>query len=1045
MNPARFATDQPILANLVAFVLLIAGIAAISDMNRETYPVVSTGWAQIETVFPGASPEDVERLVTIPIEDAVGELDGVKRVVSFSSESFSIVRVELLSGLDDPTEVVTALATEVQGLRDLPPTAELPSVREERVRIPALTVALIGDVEPAVLQTVGRRLHRRLTRLHGMGEVESIGLRQRQLSVRVDPNRLRSSGVSLGQLIGQIRTRAQDLAAGRVDDGSRQRLVRALIRVDSAEALGRIVVRPGHRGSAVLLRHVAEVSDSFDETAIDARVDGESTVLFDLYRRHESDVIDLNRRVRELLDSEAENLPLGMKLMAFNDASDEVARTTGVLYENALFGLVLVGLTLGLFMGLRNALVAAALGIPVALGGAAVLLGAMDVSINMLSLGALILCLGLVVDDAIVLIENILRHLEEGKSRLQATLDGTREVMWPVISATLTTCAAFLPLFVMAGVLGEFFAIIPKVVVAVLAASLFEALFILPSHMADFGGVPRASEESRSSEITARLRSFGTDMLARYERVLQVCLRRDRTTLAVAYLVFGCLVAAAIATKDVVFLTEGDVNALEVRLQMPADTSTRTTDAVLREVERRLEALRTDDVEAIWATRGRSRTEFRPIEEDYVAMATVTLVPLDMRSSNRAGRELLAHASTAFDDLVGPEQIQVLEHEIGPPVGAPVQVRIAGDDPARLDTLATEVTRALRKIDGVTAVDNTLAGRKRELLVTVDEGRAAILGLTAVDVGQWLRFAFSDAPIAHALVDNERVDLMLELDARAHTPEAIEALAIATPNDTPILLGDVASVQEGWRANRIERNDRRRGVRVSAQLDAATTAAEANREARRRLRSLIEANPDFTFEFAGEYRETNRSIRSLATAFGIAILVMYSILAAQFRNLLQPFVVLAAIPLSLIGVIVGFFLSGAPVGLVALVGVVGLAGIVVNDSLVLVDFINRRRREGASTDDAIVAACKLRSRPIVATSMTTIFGILPLALSGSDAPLISPMASAIAWGLAAATALTLLVVPCAYRVSVRLGAGLDDRFGPVWRRIRSADDPGSAT
>ncbi|MCP4069926.1 MAG: efflux RND transporter permease subunit, partial [Phycisphaeraceae bacterium] len=286
-------------------------------------------------------------------------------------------------------------------------------------------------------------------------------------------------------------------------------------------------------------------------------------------------------------------------------------------------------------------------------------------------------------------------------------------------------------------------------------------------------------------------------------------------------------------------------------------------------------------------------------------------------------------ASGAFDDLVGPVQLQVLENQLGPPIGAPVQVRIAGDDPMRLASIAAEVASELHKIDGVTAVDNTLAGSKRELLVTVDEGRAALMGLTAADVGQWLRLAFSDAPIAHALIDNERVDLVVKLDTKAYTPDEIEALTIASPDDTPILLGDVASVNEGRRANHIERNDRRRGVRVSAQLDESVTAGEANRDARRKIESLIHANPDFSFEFAGEYRETSRSIRSLIIAFMIALLVIYSILAAQFRSLLQPFVVIAAIPLSLIGVIVGFFVSGAPVGLVALVGVVGLAGIVV--------------------------------------------------------------------------------------------------------------------
>lgn len=1043
MNPARLSTDQPILANLLALVLLVAGAAAVTDMARETYPVVPTGWVRVLTLLPGASPDDVERLVTVPIEDAVAELEGVKRVTSFSGYGFSTVRVELLARLDDPGAVLRSIATEVQGLRDLPPTAELPVVREERVRVPALTVALVGDAEPVVLQTVGRRLHRRLTRIQGMGEVESIGLARRQLDVRVDPDRLRATGVGLEQVIGQIERRARDLAAGRVDDGSRQWIVRALIRTESASALGDIVVRPGPMGSAVRLRHVAEISDTFDESAIEARVDGETAILFDLYRREGSDVIDLNRRTLDLVRGEGANLPEGLRLVAFDDASIEVARTTGVLFESALFGLVLIFGALSLFMGARNSLIAAALGIPVALGGAAVLIDAMDVSINVLSLGALILCLGLVVDDTIVFVENIFRHLESGKSRFEATLDATREVMWPVIAATLTTCAAFVPMLVMTGVLGEFFAIFPKVVVAVLAASLIEALFILPTHMAHFGGHPRPVGDSRFPELSARVRALGGTLSVRYERTLKACLQRDRATLALAYLLFAGLLVLALAAKEVVILTEGDVNAFEVRLEMPADSSREATDEVLREVERRLEGLRTADVEAIWATRGRSRTRFRPIEEDFVAMATVTLVPQERRSSDRAGRALLARATLAFDDLVGPVEVQVVEDEFGPPVGAPVQVRIAGSDPLRLAKIAGEVESQLRRIDGVTGVDNTLAGRKRELLVEIDEGRAALLGLTAPQIGRWLRLALSDAPIASALVDNQRVDLVARLDTRASTPEAIRNLMIASDAGTPILLGDVAFVHERLRASQIERNDRRRGVRVSAEIDESVTPAEVNREARRRLQSLVEANADFEFEFAGEYRETSRSVRSLFIAFGIAALVIYSILAAQFRNGLQPVVVMAAIPLSLIGVIVGFFLSGAPVGLIALIGVVGLAGIVVNDSLILVDFINKRRRGGMPTDEAIVEACRLRMRPIVATSVTTILGLMPLAIAGAEAPLMSPMAAAIAWGLTAATALTLLVVPCAYRISLRVEARVASRFGPLWRRLRDDHVHGS--
>lgn len=1035
MNPARFSVRQPILVNLLALVIVLAGGVATDSMSREAYPTVSTGWARITTVFPGAGPEDVERLVTVPIEDAVAELDGVARVVSFSSEGISFIGVELQAGLDDVTPVVSSIASEVQSLRDLPPGAEASVVREEMVRIPTLSVALRGEVQESVLQTAGRQLHRRLLRVRGVGEVEASGLSTRQLRVEVDPARLRAARMGLPEIAQGVRTRAEDLAAGTVDDGERTRVVRGMIRAETARELGDVVIRPDPLGAAVRLRHVADVSDAYDPSGVVARVDGERAILFDLHRQGRSDVVEVNERIRAAVAAHEASLPDDLSLVVFNDASHEVARTTEVLYENALLGLLLVFATLGIFMGARNALMAA-LGLPVALAGGVFVLHLMDVTINMLSLGAMILCVGLVVDDAIVLIENIYRHMEEGKSRVDAAIDGAREVMWPVISATGTTCAAFLPLLIMSGVLGEFFAIIPKVVVAVLVASLVEALFILPSHMADFGGRRAPAPGDR----LAGLRRFAQAATLRYERALRACLRWRKTTLMVAYLLFGGLLAATLLAKDVVLLTDGDVDAFEVRIQMPADSSVEATGAVVQEVERRLVAMRTDDVEAIWATRGRSRNELRPIEEPYVGMVTVSLVPLERRSSNHAGRDLLDEASDAFDDLVGPEQVQVLEHEFGPPVGAPVQVRIAGDDPARLASIAMEVADELQRVPGVRNVENSESGHKRELRVEVDEGRAALHGLTAAQVGRWLRLAFSEAPLATALVSNERVDIILSLAADAHNPEEIAELTLRTPSGGEVSLGDIATIEEERRANHIRRNDRRRGVRVSAQIDRTTTSQAANRRVRELIAPLVDANPDVSITLAGEYRETNDSVRSLFLAFLLAIAIIYSILAAQFRSLLHPFVVIGAIPLSLIGVAVGFFVSGAAVGLIALIGVVGLAGIVVNDSLVLVDFIAGRRAEGLEIDEAIVVACKQRMRPIVATSVTTIVGILPLALSGADAPLLSPMATAIAWGLSAATVLTLIVVPCAYRISAELGETLARLFGPTWRRVRGAED-----
>ncbi len=803
MNPARFSVRHPILVNLFTVLVVGTGGVIASRMSREAYPSVSTGWARVTTVFPGAGPEEVERLVTVPLEDVVVEVEGVKRIASFSSEGFSYIRVELEPSVDDVGAVVAKIAAEVSSFRELPPQAEAPLVREEVVRVPTLTVAVRGDVPNRVLQAAGRHLERRLRRVPGVVEVETAGLAQRQLRVDVNPSRLESAGLSLERVAASVTARATNLAAGITDDGERQRIVRGVLRADTAERMADVVVRPDPDGGAVRIGDVASVSDGYSNDGVTARVDGAPAVILDLHRGVGADALRVNAAVRSFLEDERGALPRGVHVSVFNDGSHAVARTMDVLSWNALGGLLLVLITLGLFMNLRNA-VMAALGVPVAIAGGIIVMHLLGITLNVLSLGALILCLGLVVDDAIVIIENIYRHMEDGASRMQAAVEGTREVLWPVASSTATTCAAFLPLLIMPGVLGEFFSIIPKVVVAVLVASLIEAFFVLPSHMADFGGRGRRTVGAPRWHVR-----LGRAVAERYTRALSVCLRYRKTAVVSSFAIAAALVAATLATKDVVLLTEGDVDGIEVRVRMPADASVSATERAMEEVERRLVALRTDDVEAIYTTRGRSQSDLFAEDADYLGMTTVSLVPIDRRSSNHSGRDLLGRAEHAFDNLVGPEEVQVVERELGPPVGAPVTVRIAGEDQTRLAAIAREVVEELRHVPGVREIENSEVGEKRELRVDVDEGRAALHGMTAAAVGSWLRLAFSQAPVARTLVENERVDVIFGLDANAHTADE-------NPQSRPR-----SARRDGRRARR--RRDRPRGA--TAQLHTAKRPA----------------------------------------------------------------------------------------------------------------------------------------------------------------------------------------------------------------------------
>ncbi len=1056
---ARFAVSQPVLVNLVALSMVIMGVFAMNGMTRESLPEIPTGWCSIATVMPGASPEEIEQLISIPVENAVANVDGLNVIWSASREGISLLFVQMEPEIEDTDRKVIEISNEVARVT-VPTGAERPQVSSFAVNIPTLAIAVRGDVPERVLRRFGLDLADQVDAVDGVASVSRNGVREREIAVDVDPDRLAAFGVPLSAVADALRVRAQNIPAGTLGTES-ARLVRGMTQVRSAGEIQDVVVRPDPAGGVVRVRDVADVREGFAPARLTGRINGEPGVLLLVRKEAQADSVKISADVRALFENL--DVPDGVTAEVFGDAAHQVERSLSTLYENMAAGLVLVLALLWFFVGGRNATMAA-LGLPVAIAGALLAMDAMGITINVISLLALILCLGIVVDDAIIIIENIYRHMEEGMSRRRAAIVGASEVFWPVISSTATTCAAFLPMLLMTGTLGKFFAIIPKVVVASLVASLIEAFFVLPSHMADFGRVTRKTEQpknravaqERSGERAAmapsarsfrqRWEQIGERVDGVYERFLSRALHRRYVVVLVSYALCAGLVALAAQTKDVVLFTDGDVDMFDVRVKLPTDASKAQTDAVLVEIENRLLALTErsgNDVEAVVAARGLTRTNYGVERGDHAGMVTVYLRPADQRSSLHAGRDLLDATSALFDDLVGPASLDVLEFRPGPPRGAPVAVRIFGDDLDRLTELAEEVVGEARAIPGTRGVAHNFELGKRELQVHVDEERAAMHMLTPAFVALWLKNAFGATPVATVRDGDDEVGITVRLAERARRDAAqMESLDLLTPAGSLVALRDVATIEQGRGPAVIRHRDRSRMITVTSQInERATTSAEVNRLLLERLQPLIDGNPDVMFELGGEYEETNKSLTSLANAFVIAALLIFTILATQFRSFLQPFVVMAAIPLSFIGVVIGFFVTGAPIGMIALIGVVGLAGIVVNDSLVLVDFINQRRSQGLPLLEAVVEASKLRLRPIFLTSITTVAGLVPLAIAGARAPLLAPMANAIAWGLSFATVLTLVIVPCLYVVIAdvrRVGGRV---FGPFTNWIT---DPGDA-
>ena len=1044
---ARFSVRQPVLVNLLAIGMVVIGAFVLYGMTREVYPIVPIGAASIVTLMPGASAEEVEQLVTAPIEDELADVEDVDVMSSTSRDGYSFIWVEFDASVTDNGRKVLEITNEVnRAAALLPEGADAPLVREASVRPPLLAVTVRGDVPEVVLRSVARDLEDRLERIPGVAQAQATGIRDRELHVDVDPDRLAAYGLPLSSVAGALRSRGNNIPAGQMETGRRSRIVRGMAQTASAEAVSNVVIRPSPEGGSVRVGDVAEVHEGFERARTISRVDGQAAIVFILQKEDGADALRVSEAVHEVLDEMRADVPAGVQLSVFGDTSYYVRGNLEMLYANAAMGLGLVLAILWIFIGFRNGLMAA-LGIPVAIAGGLVVMHVLGITINLLSLLALILSLGIVVDDAIIIIENVYRHVEEGMPRKRAAIVGTMEVFWPVVSSTATTCSAFLPLLLMTGVLGEFFAIIPKVIVAALVASLLEAFLVLPSHLADFGAQRHVERPEREARPPGPMERWAKALDVRFTRVLRWALRHRALVILGTYALCVGLIGAAVVLKSVTLFSEGDVEAFDVRIRMPTDAAPEETDRVLAEIQQRILALSNPDVDAVISTRGFSRTRTWQVSGDHVGMVSVYMVPRPQRSAQDAGTRLLEQTSHLFDDLVGPAALEVIKFEDGPPRGAPVALRISGDDLDELAEISERVQAELRHVSGTRDVGDDHELGKGELRVRVDEERAALHGMGTEGVTRWLSVAFGSTPVASTRDGDEEVDIVVRLreDAR-QDPDRLAELSLVTPTGSSVALRELATIESGRGISTIRRRDRRRVITVTSEIaeGSGATSSDVNRELRERIAPMIAANPSVRFELGGEYEETQESLDSLFLAFIIAALLIYTILATQFQSFVQPLIVMTAIPLSMIGVSIGFLASGEAVGLIGLIGVVGLAGIVVNDSLVLVDFINARRGEGAPLEEAIVEAARLRMRPIFLTSVTTIAGLSPLALGiGGRSELLAPMATAISWGLTFSTVLILVIVPCLYHAVDGMSGGLRRLLAPLRRTVTG--ERGAAT
>ncbi|MDJ0869814.1 MAG: efflux RND transporter permease subunit [Myxococcota bacterium] len=1055
MSLPEFSVRQVVLVNILFVLILLAGLFALRRIPVDVFPDISFNEAIITTPWPGASPDEVERLVTTKIEDEIEDTVGIKELSSYSWAGVSQIEVEWDETLEaaEQEASLNELRAALDRVDDLPDDAEESILRELSVSevrsVCMIAVADVGGVGESALLDVSEALEDRLERLPGLRKAILRGERERELRVLVDKDRALQFDLTLPEIHAQIRRNNMNIPAGSfTTEAATEVTVRGLGNFASPQTLLATVVKKNPDGTHVTLAEVADVVPGFETRRVSGRYNGHPAILIGVAKEDESDIRTLVDEVRALVEASQPLLPPGVETTITWDTSAYIDSRMQLLESNLLLGVIAVVAVLWFSVGFRNALLAI-LAVPFSFLFAFAVFPSMGLTINSLSLIGFIMVSGMLVDHAIIIIENIYRRIEEGEAVRSAIVEGTRQVMWPVIATVATTVAAFLPMLTISGTSGEFFALLPKAVIVTLLGSLLEALVILPAHYLDWGsrglGSAGAGAISRRSHALRERVDAGIKRARDgYGRVLEALLRNAAPFLLACVAMLFC--TCGLSRHLPVELFPSDFNQLFVSVKTPMDFGIEQTGVVMEEIERGVVDLG-DEVSSFTTYVGMGMTaDMDPVEGVsygmiYAEFPNSRANVADPHRVLEAVRESVGARTAALGPDV--DNLIIFPPRNGPPVGKPVEARINGPSYEAAKRVAEELKAELASIPGVYNIEDNLPLGPKELRVRLDEHRASIHGLSFEDVGMALRAA-NDGLVPSTFKDpeaDEDVDIRVMLrEGQRRTVSDLLDVDLRTPGGYLVKLGDVASIELERSYQRLYHYDAERAVVVYADVDnQQATSVSVNRELEARFADVGVRHPGTRLVFGGEFQETNRSFEEMGQAFVLALILIYAILAAQFRSYLQPLVVMSVVAFAFIGVVLGMWVMGYSISMYVIYAVIGLAGIVVNDSLVLLDFVNQGRAEGASPLEAVRVACGQRFRPILLTTLTTIAGLAPMALGLSGRhPVYGPFAAALVFGLAIASALTLFVVPALY-LSLE---SLRTRAARAWgRSFRSSEVP----
>ena len=1022
-NAISWFAGNHVAANLLMIFLLVAGIFTAFTMKVEVFPETDLDIIRISTPYPGASPAEVETAVLRRIEEKIAGLAGIKRIDSNAQEGLGTVTIEVIKDWD-LKKLLEEVKAEVDRITTLPEESEKPEVREITRKSRVINVAIYGDTSESTIKHLTEKIKDEITNLPGITLAELRGIRTAEVSIEISEETLRRYGLTLGQVAEAVSRGSLDLPAGRIKTSGGEILIRTKGRRYFADDYRDVAVITRADGTKVTLGQIAQLKDGFEDVDLSSRFQGKPAAMIAVYRVANQNALTVADTVKSYVAEIRPTLPEGVDITLYSDRSKILKSRLELLGKNLAIGLVLVILLLGILMNMRLAFWVT-LGIPISFAACVAVLPYFDVSINMISLFAFIMVLGIVVDDAIIIGENIYRKQEEGFSSFKAAVEGALEVGRPVIFAVLTTLVAFWPLQLAGGMMGKIMRNIPIVVCLVLLGSLVESLFILPAHLERSA---YKSSRRQSSPPKEKLTARWLKWLVKgpYTRLVTFCVRWRYATVATGIvlllLCFGVWQAGWIKFT---YFPKVIGDTMRCYVTMPVGTPVERTKEVIADIEQAaLEVLAEAD---------RQRPEGEPSMLEY------SLVSIGAHFGRGATRGTGGHLAQIWVQLLESEErdtgtdtlTKKWRQKVGHipdaesvtfraelhSAGNPVEVHLSLDDHDQLLAAAEKLKTELRRIPGVFDISDSFLPGKRELQMKLKPA-ARSLGVTLDDLARQVRHAFYGAEALRLQRGKDEIKVMVRYPERERKSlGSIEDMRIRTPGGVEVPFKQVAQVNMEQGYATIERAQRLRVIKVSADVNEEITNANEVRIALADnfLPQLKGDFPDLRYTIEGEGKEQEESLSDVEKGVYIALFGIYALLAIPFRSFTQPFIVMAAIPFGIVGAVAGHLLMGFNISLLSLFGMVGLTGVVVNDSLVLIYAANRIRGEGKDAHQAVIHAGGLRFRAILLTSLTTFAGLTPMLLERSiQAQFLIPMAVSLGFGVLFGTFVTLLLVPCGY-------------------------------